>query len=58
MWPVARDLFRFGPLHADDLALTVAAGITCALHFGVFEGRLACTTARLNINSQGLDCTS
>jgi len=26
-WPVARDLFRFGPLHADDLALTVGAGV-------------------------------
>lgn len=35
MWPVARDLFRFGPLHADDLALTVAAGILvlCILEF-------------------------
>jgi Ca2+-transporting ATPase len=26
-WPVARHLFRFGPLHADDLALTAGAGI-------------------------------
>jgi P-type Ca2+ transporter type 2C len=26
-WPVASDLFRFGPLHADDLALTFAAGL-------------------------------
>ncbi|UFZ02830.1 cation-translocating P-type ATPase [Bradyrhizobium ontarionense] len=26
-WPVAAALFRFGPLHADDLALTVGAGI-------------------------------
>ncbi len=26
LWPLARDLFRFGALHADDLALTVAAG--------------------------------
>jgi len=25
-WPAARELMRFGPLHADDLALTVAAG--------------------------------
>jgi Ca2+-transporting ATPase len=35
MWPVARNLFRFGPLHADDLALTVAAGILvlCILEF-------------------------
>lgn len=27
LWPFARDLFRFGPLHADDLAVTVGAGI-------------------------------
>jgi len=26
LWPAARHLFRFGPLHADDLSLTVAAG--------------------------------
>jgi len=34
-WPLARDLFLFGPLHANDLALTVAAGIVvlCFLEF-------------------------
>ena len=26
-WPPAANLFRFGPLHADDLALTVLAGL-------------------------------
>ncbi len=26
-WPLAKSLFRFGPLHADDLALTIGAGI-------------------------------
>jgi P-type Ca2+ transporter type 2C len=26
LWPFAKDLFRFGPLHPDDLAVTVAAG--------------------------------
>ncbi len=26
-WPVASALFHFGPLHADDLALTVAGGV-------------------------------
>jgi Ca2+-transporting ATPase len=26
-WPAASALFRFGPLHADDLAMTLAAGI-------------------------------
>jgi hypothetical protein len=25
--PFVRTLFRFGPLHADDLALTVGAGV-------------------------------
>ena len=27
LWPAARHLFRFGPLHADDLSVTVAAGL-------------------------------
>ena len=27
LWPAARDLFRFGPLHADDLAVTLGAGV-------------------------------
>lgn len=27
VWPAAANLFRFGPLHADDLAITVAAAI-------------------------------
>ena len=27
LWPFARELFRFGPLHLDDLALTLGAGI-------------------------------
>lgn len=26
LWPRASDLFRFGPLHWDDLALTLGAG--------------------------------
>jgi Ca2+-transporting ATPase len=26
LWPIASDLFRFGPLHVDDLALTIAVG--------------------------------
>ena len=26
LWPVASGLFRFGPLHADDLAVTLGAG--------------------------------
>ena len=27
LWPWARELFRFGPLHADDLAVTFGAGL-------------------------------
>jgi Ca2+-transporting ATPase len=27
LWPPARALFRFGPLHADDLALTTGVGV-------------------------------
>ena len=27
LWPSASALFRFGPLHVDDLALTLAAGV-------------------------------
>jgi Ca2+-transporting ATPase len=27
LWPFASNLFRFGPLHVDDLALTLGAGI-------------------------------
>ncbi len=30
-WPMARELFRFGPLHVDDLAVTVGAGIAVLL---------------------------
>ena len=26
LWPFASKLFAFGPLHADDLALTLGAG--------------------------------
>lgn len=27
LWPIARDVFRFGPLHADDLTLTLGVGV-------------------------------
>jgi Ca2+-transporting ATPase len=27
LWPFAKGLFRFGPLHVDDLALSVGAGV-------------------------------
>ena len=27
LWPFASNLFRFGPLHMNDLAVTLAAGV-------------------------------
>jgi Ca2+-transporting ATPase len=27
LWPAARRMFRFGPLHLDDLSITLAAGV-------------------------------
>jgi Ca2+-transporting ATPase len=27
VWPLARELFRFGPLHGDDLLIVAGAGI-------------------------------
>jgi Ca2+-transporting ATPase len=29
VWPAAADLFRFGPLHADDLAVTAVVALVC-----------------------------
>jgi Ca2+-transporting ATPase len=31
LWPLARALFRFGPLHVDDLAVTIGAGAVLLL---------------------------
>jgi Ca2+-transporting ATPase len=31
LWPFANELFAFGPLHADDLALTLGAGVIALL---------------------------
>ncbi len=31
LWPAARELFRFGPLHADDLGLTLLACVAILL---------------------------
>jgi P-type Ca2+ transporter type 2C len=30
-WPTMRDLFRFGPLHPDDLVLCLGVGIATLL---------------------------
>lgn len=37
VWPAASALFRFGPLHADDLALTLAAGIFVLIVLETFK---------------------
>ena len=44
LWPFARDLFRFGPLHADDLTLTFGAGVLVLV---VLEGAKALWHGRL-----------
>ena len=31
LWPAAQDIFRFGPLHRDDLILTAGAGLAVLL---------------------------
>jgi len=31
VWPLARDLFRFGPLHGDDLLIVAGAGMVMLL---------------------------
>jgi Ca2+-transporting ATPase len=40
VWPFARSLFRFGPLHFDDLALTFAAGLFVLLLLEYLKFRL------------------
>jgi Ca2+-transporting ATPase len=37
LWPFASDLFRFGPLHLDDLALTLGAGVTVLVALEVLK---------------------
>lgn len=37
--PVLRNLFAFAPLHASDLALSLAAGVSCLLWFVIGPGR-------------------
>jgi P-type Ca2+ transporter type 2C len=40
LWPTAKALFRFGPLHADDLTVTVMAGVTVLLVLEFLKSRL------------------
>jgi len=37
IWPFASDLFRFGPLHLDDLALTLGGGVFVLVLLEVFK---------------------
>ena len=37
LWPLARGLFRFGPLHFDDLAVTLGAGIMVLVFLEVLK---------------------
>jgi Ca2+-transporting ATPase len=37
LWPFARGLFRFGPLHWDDLALTLGAGVLVLIFLEVLK---------------------
>ena len=43
-WPVAAQLFRFGPLRADDLALTLGAGVLILLILNSFKPRWVART--------------
>jgi Ca2+-transporting ATPase len=37
LWPFARVLFRFGPLHFDDLAVTLGAGVIVLVFLDVLK---------------------
>jgi Ca2+-transporting ATPase len=41
LWPFARGLFRFGPLHLDDLVLTLGAGAFLVMLLEAIKPRLA-----------------
>ena len=41
LWPFASGLFAFGPLHADDLALTLGAGIVVLVVLELVEAGAA-----------------
>jgi Ca2+-transporting ATPase len=43
-WPLAAHLFRFGPLHADDLALALGAGMLVLLILEFFKSRWTART--------------
>jgi len=37
LWPFASGLFRFGPLHLDDLAVTFGAGVLVLVFLEVLK---------------------
>jgi len=39
LWPFASALFQFGPLHLDDLAVTVAAGLIVLVFLELLKPR-------------------
>jgi Ca2+-transporting ATPase len=41
LWPSASELFRFGPLHADDLMITVICGAAVLLILEILKPRFA-----------------
>jgi Ca2+-transporting ATPase len=41
LWPFARELFRFGPLHVDDLAVTLGAGIVMLILLEILKALYA-----------------
>lgn len=40
LWPLASSLFRFGPLHLNDLAVTVGAGVVLLIVLDLIKPRL------------------
>ncbi len=51
-WPVAQELFRFGPLHPDDLLLTLGAGL--ALLVTLESAKFIATRRRRGAFSSGI----
>src|SRR5581483_6435713 len=41
LWPSASELFKFGPLHVDDLAITVLCGMAVLLILEFIKPRFA-----------------
>ena len=57
LWPLASGLFRFGPLHLDDLAVTVAAGLVVLGRSGGAEALLAGAAAVMSWPSPSVHCS-